>query len=492
MKLFKKIQRAAIVFLAMMFFASLAHAAWDPNEEAGLKAADAQGGDRFGYRVGISGDTAIVGAYRDDDNGRDSGSAYVFEKIAGLWTRTAKLKPSDGGKDDRFGSSVSISGDTIVVGALQDDDLGSNTGAVYVFEKGTGWANGSANQAAKLVADGGYEYARFGNAVCIDGDTLIVGAWWDDGMAYQAGAAYIFERGAGWTNGSANQVVKLYGSDTAYYDEFGISVSVSGDTAVVSSQSNGNFGAAYVFENNAGIWTESARLSPDDPQNNDAFGWSVSVHGDTVLVGSRDEDAMGSSSGSAYVFEKGPGWMDGSGNQSAKLTASDGDANDLLGQAVALSGSRAVVTAMGDEENGNKSGSVYVFEKGAGWEDRTEIAKLTASDGEKDDMLGVSAAIDGDTILAGAHGFDNGLDYDSGAAYIFQAPVPGDIDGDGGISGRDLAALNAMIGTCSEYPAILSGLDLDGDGCVTKLDRHIWIRVYGTNPAFRPPPWARE
>ncbi len=162
----------------------------DPVEAAKLLAGDGAISDIFGWSVSIDGDTALIGARFDDDNGSDSGSAYVFTLSGGVWAQQAKLLPADGAADDRFGFSVSLSADTALIGAPRDDDNGSGSGSAYVFTRSAGvWT-----QQAKLLPSDGVASDQFGWSVSIDGDTALVGAPNDDynGLP-EAGSAYVFD-----------------------------------------------------------------------------------------------------------------------------------------------------------------------------------------------------------------------------------------------------------------------------------------------------------
>jgi len=254
-----------------------------------LVASDGAVGDFFGISVSISGDTAIVGAFADDNA---AGSAYVFEKVGGTWTQVAKLTASDAAVNDIFGISVSISGDTAIVGAQGDDPGGS----AYVFVKpGGGWAN--ANEDAKLTASDAAAGALFGISVSISGDTAIVGAL----TLGSFGSAYVFVKpGGGWVD--ATEDAKLTQSDAAAGDFFGGSVSISGDTAIVGAlQVDMNSGSAYVFMKPGGGWvdaTEDQKLTASDTLPDDDFGGSVSISGETAIVGAPAEPRAGS----AYIF----------------------------------------------------------------------------------------------------------------------------------------------------------------------------------------------
>ena len=164
-----------------------------------LTASDGAASDYFGDSVAIDGDTLVVGARYDDDNGSASGSVYVFIHSGIIWTQQAKLTASDGAADDRFGSSVAIDGDTIVVGALLNDDNGTDSGTAYVFTRsGTTWT-----QQAKLTASDGALDDEFGQSVAIAGDTIVVGADRDDDNGNRQWIAYVFTRsGTAWTGAS--------------------------------------------------------------------------------------------------------------------------------------------------------------------------------------------------------------------------------------------------------------------------------------------------
>ena len=368
-----------------------------------LLASDGAAGDWFGCSVSLSGDSAIVGAFYDDDFGSNSGSAYIFERVGGAWTQRAKLIASDGAADDWFGGSVSVSGDTAIVGANHDDDRGSNSGSAYVFKKVGGvWV-----QQAKLLASDGAAGNRFGFSVSISGGTAIVGAFLRDGYR---GSAYIFEKiGGVWV-----QQARLLASDGATYDYFGWSVSVSGDTALVGARNDDDRGSAYIFEKVGGVWVQKAKLLASDGAAYDEFGGSVSVSGDIAIVGSMYGD-IGSNDdqGSAYIFEK----VDGVWAQAAKIFAPGGATEDYFGSSVSVSGATAIVGAIFDGDNGSDSGSAYIFEKiGGVW---TQQAKLLASDGGEWDCFGYSVSMSGDTAMVGAAwDSDNGLE--SGSAYVFE------------------------------------------------------------------------
>jgi len=354
--------------------------------------------------VSLDGDYAVIGAYWDDDNGYNSGSAYIFHKSGTIWTEQAKITASDGLAEDYFGISVSISGDYAVIGAYQDDDNGSNSGSVYIFHRnGTTWT-----QQAKLTAsDGSYE-DHFGISVSISGDYVVIGANRDDDNGNNSGSAYIFHRtGTTWT-----QQDKIIASDGANQDLFGYPVSISGDYAVIGSyrdDDNGNnSGSAYIFYKSGTTWTQQTKLTASDGSAEDWFGISISISGDYAIIGAYNDDDNGAESGSSYIFHRvGTTWT-----QQDKITASDGAGEDGFGRSVSINGDYALIGAYND----NDSGSSYVFHKiGTIW---TEQSKITASDAATNDFFGISVSINGDYALIGAY-YDDDDGTESGSAYIY-------------------------------------------------------------------------
>jgi hypothetical protein len=349
--LFRLLLAAAIVLLA----GGAAHAAIDPAKVQKLLAGDGAADDQFGNSVAVSGDMAVIGAYGDDGL---SGSAYVFVRADGTWSQQTKLTAADGAIGDSFGCSVAVSGDTAVIGAYGDNDKGSMSGSAYVFVRAAG---GTWSQQAKLTADDGAEGDRFGGNVVVSGDTAVIGARYDDDNGYDSGSAYVFVRAA---DGIWSKQAKLTAADGAASDLFGKSIAVSGDTAVITAYYDDDKGDAsgstYVFVRAVnGTWNQQAKLTAADGNVDDMFGISVAVSGNTAVIGARDDDDKGDDSGSAYVFIRA---ANGTWSQQSKLTADDGAAYDSFGGSVAVSGDTAVIGAIGDNDKGDFfSGSAYVF-----------------------------------------------------------------------------------------------------------------------------------
>jgi uncharacterized repeat protein (TIGR01451 family) len=379
----------------------------------------------FGVSLSLGDDTMVVGAI-GNASGFRSGEAYVFTRSGGVWTEQQKLVADDADEEDNFGSSVSISGDTLVVGANGDADAGQESGSAYVFARGGGtWV-----QQQKLTAGDADAGAGFGTAVSIDSGTLIVGAPGDDEVSMNAGAGYSFGSSAGTWHESSEKLLSptVFGAYGAPYDRFGAVVAADGDYLVVGTPDRDgggqeNAGAVYVFARNDNgtatdlsddRWDYEATLTTSDAGDDDRFGSAVSISGQTVVVGApRQNDGGGDfSSGAIYVFTRDGGlWA-----EQQKLKASDFTVAGKFGASVSIDGGTLVVGATGDDETGVRTGAVYVFtHDGAAW---SEQRKLRALDGASGDRFGNSVSIDDDTVVVGAHEKRHG-GASLGAAYVF-------------------------------------------------------------------------
>ena len=357
------------------------------TQQAKLTAVGGAAGDRFGIATSLSGNTAVVGAY---GKAGYTGAAYVFVRSGGLWSQQAELTASDGAANDYFGASASVSGDTILIGAYRK---GTYTGGVYVFVRnGTTWS-----EQAKLAAGDTAQSDRFGFAVSLAGNTAIVGA---HGKASTTGAAYVYVRsGTVWS-----QQAKLTAGDGVANDDFGAAVSQSGETALIGAFGKASLtGAAYAFVRTGTTWAQQAKFTAGDAATSDQFGTSVSLSGDTALIGAYGK---GTNAGAAYAFlRSGTTWA-----QQAKLIASDRAAGDWFGISVGLVGDTALIGANGKTSS---TGAAYEFDRsGTAW---TQGAKLTANDGVAGDNFGWSVSLSADTALVGAY-FKGSM---TGAAYVF-------------------------------------------------------------------------
>ncbi len=311
------------------------------SEAAEFLASDGAHGDRFGFAVDVDGDTAVVAAPYDDDLGGTSGSCYVFERSGSVWTEQQKLLASDGHDGHIFGASVAIDGDTIVVGATGANGSTSNTGAAYVFvRQGTVWV-----QQQKLFSAVGAAVDRFGFSAALEGDRAVVGALFANTGDPLGGAAYVFERsGTAWT-----EVAELVPRDGALW--FGWAVDLEGDRIVAAGLlPDGSRGIGFLFEHDGLAWNEVTLLDAFTRPN----GRTVGVWGDSVVVGER---AAGSFV--ARVFRA----SDGHWPQTGWLQPGDAP---LAGQgypgAVAVQGDTVVVGAASDEDAGSHAGAAYVHQ----------------------------------------------------------------------------------------------------------------------------------
>lgn len=391
------------------------------TETAKLVPADGDGGEGFGDSIALAddGDTALIGAPGDEDsNGHEAGAAYVFKRAGGAWTEVTKLAPADGAAENLFGISAALAGDSALIGALDEDPDGPQAGAAYVFERmSDGWA-----EAAKLTPTDGEREDDFGTSVALsdDGTTALVGSEDEDSNGEDAGAVYVFEGTTKWT-----ETAKFTPADGEKDDAFGWSVALGGDTALVGAPGDEDpnglaAGTAYVFERANDGWTEAAKLVPTDGESLARFGHSITLVDDTVLVGAVfDSNPNGNGAGAAYVFEQtGNGWT-----EAAKLTPTDGDAEDTFGRSVAFAvdGDTALIGATEDEDhNGVGAGTAYLFERtdsewtNSGW---TGTNKFAPDDGNHG--FGGAVAFRDGTALIGASEADNSNGEDAGAVYVF-------------------------------------------------------------------------
>lgn len=331
------------------------------TQQAVLLANDGAVADKFGYSVAISGDTIIVGSYNDDAPLSNGGSAYVFVRSGTTWSFQQKLTASDGTADDEFGNSVGIVGDTAVVGAHFADIPGtSSAGSVYVFRRtGTIW-----NQTQKLASTAG-PFGVFGNyfgeSIATSGTRIAIGATGDNTPETAAGAVYVFAD----TGGSYSLQQKLTISNGTNGDIFGCSVAIEGNTLVGGAREDfpvvgqTAWGAAYVYEFNGSTWISQGKLTASDGASFDRFGWSVAVTNDVVAIGAREDDTVaGGDAGSAYIFTRtGSIWT-----QQQKLAPTDTFNGDRFGSAVAFQASNLIVGAAEKAlTSPNGQGAAYTF-----------------------------------------------------------------------------------------------------------------------------------
>ncbi len=388
--------------------------AWTESQK--LVAADGDAEHFFGYAVALEGDRLLIGSYGVPfGSSFYQGAAYVFTRSGNTWSQQQKLFAADGAKLDSFGVAVDLDGDTAVIGA---PGAMSGQGAAYVFT----WDGAIWSQQQKLFAAGGQQGDFFGDSVAVQEDTIAAGASLADVSGSQdQGAAYIFLRsGANWT-----EQQKLVASDGAALDFFGDSMSLSGDTLVVGANGadvgeNKNQGAAYLFVRSGGIWGEQQILFSAHGTAAEWFGSSVVVQGDTVLVGAAQtqiDDNAGQ--GAVHVFTRhNATWI-----ESQRLVAADGQANDYFGRSVALDGDTAIIGASSaDVGSLSAVGKLYALHRQqVPW---PSTASIVANDGASSDSFGIAVALDGDTALVGASNAVVGGRIFQGAAYIYVRSGP--------------------------------------------------------------------
>jgi len=315
----------------------------------------------------------------------------------------------------------------------------------------------------KIIASDAAASDEFGYSVAVGSSRIVVGARFDNDNGTFSGSAYIF-------NLNGTQRAKITASDAAAGDFFGWSVAVGSGRIVVGAYAdddNGSSsGSAYIFDLDG---NQLAKITASDGAANDYFGWSVGVGSGRIVVGAYGDDDNGNTSGSAYIFD-----LDG--NQITKITASDGAGGDKFGYSVAVGSGKIVVGAYDNDDNGNTSGSAYIFDL-----DGNQLAKITASDAAAGDLFGISVAVSSGRIVVGASfNDDNGID--SGSAYIF------DLDGNqlAKITASDAAAgdnFGYSVAVGSGRIVVGAYLDFIGSAYVFDLDGNQIAKIIANDPA---------
>lgn len=375
-------------------------------------------GGLYGRSVAVEGNIAVVGEPQAiaGPNSLPQGAAYIFVNNGGVWTQQAELTPADGFSYDFFGFSVSISGNTVAVGAWNHPNSTGNEGAVYIFvNNGGAWT-----QSAELIASDGVSSDQFGFSLALKGDSLVVGDPARRINDNQVGGAYVFTNNGGvWT-----QQAELLAADGQSGDVFGLSVSLDGANVLVGAPyktiiaDKPQQGLVYVFTQSNGVWSQYTELIAPDGAAGSGFGYSVALSGTTALIGAINALGFGAASpGSVYIWE-----LDfGTWSNSAELQASDASVGDFFGNSVSLdsTNSRFIVGAPNKAFNSNEYGAAYAFARiGGTWTQQTELTGAQISPGS---VFGLSVAIDGTTILVGA---PQPVNSSYGAVYVYtEAPT---------------------------------------------------------------------
>lgn len=340
---------------------------------------------------------------------RPGGAAFVYVREGSEWILQAELISDDYDTNDSFGASVAIEGDVLAIGAPADDEKAAGAGAVYVFTR----VGTNWTQRAKLMAADAAINDGLGQAVALRGSTIAAGAPYKNSFR---GAVYVFVGdGATWTQES-----KITEGTVRQGEYFGERLTMDGDTIAVGvyrhdlSTTKTYAGAVYVYARNGSIWSFQQKLTPDDVADQDVFGRWLHMQGNTIVASSPWDDDQGNNSGSVFVFVRnGTVW-----NQQSKLTAPDPAAGDEFGRGIAIEGNMLVAGAFNDDDQGDNAGSAYVYARtGTGWR---YVKKIYSGDPAPSDYFGQDIAISGQTVLLGANSKDGW-----GAAYLF-APGYGD------------------------------------------------------------------
>ena len=365
--------------------------------------ANGQAGAEFGSTVVIAGDVAVVGARYEDDsnNGTNSGAVYVSRRAGESWGPPTRLVPDDGQPGDNFGDAVALDGNVLVIGAPGVDEVEDNAGGAYVYRYSDGgWIEGP-----RLLPFGDLTSPsdRFGRSVAVHGDLIVVGAPRDNQSGPHAGAAYVFRR----IEGNWEEQDKLLGEAG---DSLGASVAVTGEPgheciAVGARYHNALTGCVYTFRESAGHWQPEAELTALDGMPGDEFGRSISMDGDTLVVGAWCDGDGGSRSGSAYVYRpNGNTW-----EQEAKLIPPGAPTSQRFGFCVSVSGDTIAVAE-------DSSSTAHVFRRaGTTWVFARTLVPSGACSGDGFGWISVC----GDDILLGVRK-DPYYGAQAGAAYLYE------------------------------------------------------------------------
>lgn len=387
-----------------------------------LEASNPEDDDRFGWAVSISGNTAVIAAAFSDVNNEQTGCIYVFERSNVQWLQEAILIGSHVNGNDLFGYRVAISGDTIIVGAPQAGIGNSESGAAYVFVRSQGqWI-----EQAMLTATDADQGDHFGWSVALDGNTAIIGARRDDVPSQSnTGSAYAFLRsGSSWV-----QQAKLIGQGSGTSDQVGAAVAISENTAVIGAPYDNlpgpNSGSAYVFVRGGSIWSQQAQLQATGATPDEHFGFSVSIDSDRIAVGTVRINHTGTIPGAAYLFTR----VNGLWTQEARLAPENSTPDDNFGSSLSLKGDRLLIGAYDADGSGSHSGTVHLYERIEGiWTESIRFRAIDVSPSDPWEYFGFSVCLEGSNAIIGVSSGDGSI-LDCGTAYIVDLDWDSDANG---------------------------------------------------------------
>ncbi len=440
--------RISIAAIFVAASATLSHGQIVLSELDSIRASDAVLDDQYGGQVAISGNTMLVGSRYNNEAGTDSGAVYIYD--ATTQAELLKITGSDSVSGDQFGTSIDVSGNIAIIGASANDANGkSNSGAAYLFDISTG------QELFKLVAADGEIGDRFGISVAIDGDFALVGSVSNDEQGTSSGAAYLFDVTTG------QQIRKFTASDTIAGDLFG-RVAMSGEIAVVSAiGADDDRGAVYVFDVMSG--TELFKLMASDADPQDQLGWSVDIWGTTIVAGTVSDDPAPGWSGSAYIFDA------ATGLQLHKLNSNFESRS--FGSSVAISGTTALIGAANTDDGSR--GAAFIFDTVSG----SQRFKLVGTGLGRFANLGSSVAIGTEYAIVGAYNSEGPSGDRVGSVHLFDADAEcaADIVQDGNLNFLDVSE---FIG---QFAAADPATDLNNDGMYNFLDVSAFINLMSSN-----------
>lgn len=422
----------------------------------------------FGNSVAIDDDIIVVGDRWYDG---DRGMAQVYELVNGQWTLAAELSLGLGKQLYKLGYSVAVDDGTIVVSAPYGQfNAQGYDGVAVVYQK----VNGIWQEVQRLTRPDDEPWTLFGSSVAVSGDTVIVGAMYDDEDGDNNGAAFVYRRVDGVFTFSQKLTV---GITSIFRSFFGYSVSIDGDIAVVgapfSDVDGADSGAAFVFRETAGVFQQEYRLRSTGVTTGSEFGASVAVDGERVIVGARTQRTTRPYSGAAFIFERqGATWI-----QASELVPQDADAGSWYGYSVALDADIAVVGNPNARSGYQSTGAAYVFRRIIGqW---AYLGRLSVTDQSPSAELGNAVDVQGGVIVAGDP--YTSLSGEQGVVYAYEVPASSlraDLNDDGFVDVMDLTSfVDVLLGQDSDaFHALRS--DVDCSGVVDGNDVQAFVMSY--------------